>query len=339
MLSKLRVLLTVIFSILFFAACQKEVSIENGLPGITSGTALFTLAGAPANCASPVVNGAFEAGTPVNDTSSITVQVNVDSVGTYLITSNSVNGISFVATGTFTTNGPQTIVFKTSGTPLVGGSFNFTLGTNGCSVVIIVTGSVTPPPVSNSNCKGCAYIPICVGSKYEYNDTMYGMASIKKIEYLSTKDTTIDGKGYQKISELSGDAYYNCTNGETTAFSYSVSSVGGNTLQNIKMTTLKADAPIGTTWTEQIVNTLGQTTLQKFTIISRGSRTAGGFNFPDVIKVGLETGMDLPPVGFITAALSYSYYAKGVGLIENTIEDPNTNAVVYSSVIKSYFIP
>ena len=338
MISKLRVLLTVISSILFFAACQKEVSIENGQPGITSGTALFTLAGAPGNCASPVVNGAFEAGTPVDITSFITVDVNVDSIGTYLITSNSVNGISFVATGTFTTTGPQTIVFKSAGTPLIGGSFNFTLGTNGCSVVITVTGSVTPP-VSNSNCKSCAYIPICVGSKYEYNDTMYGVPSIKKVEYLSTKDTTINGKVYQKISDLSGDAYYNCTNGETTAFSYSVTSVGGNTVQNIKLTPLKADAPIGTTWTDPVINPLGQTVLQKFTIVSKGSRTAGGFNFPDVIKVKLETGMDLPPVGFITAALSYSYYAKGVGLIENTIEDPNTNDVVYRSVIKTYFIP
>src|SRR6476660_3238699 len=87
----------------FLLACEKEYSAENGDPtggsggggGSSSGTAVFSLEGAPGSCSNPVINGNFVAGTPLTATNVVIVSVNVTTVGTYTISSGTANGISF----------------------------------------------------------------------------------------------------------------------------------------------------------------------------------------------------------------------------------------------------
>lgn len=326
--------------LLFIFSCQKEFSIEDSIkPGTSSGTAKFSYAGAPGNCTNPVITGSFTAGAILDITNTITVQVNVTDTGSYTITSSSVNGMTFFAAGYFTLTGQQSAVFYATGTPSAGGAFDFTLGNAGCSVQIVCTGSSTPPS-NNSNCKACSYVPLCVGSKYTYNDSTYGTASIRAIDLLTTADTTIGSKIHQKITASNGVAYYNCTNGETSVVGYALVSNTGNTLQKYQSTMLKANAAVGSSWSDSLQNPTGQTVIQKFTIISKGtSKAIGGFNFTDIIVVSLETGIDVPGFGFLSASLSHYSYAKGVGLVEVVTEDPFLGQVFYHSVIKSYFIP
>jgi|GEM_PF-476239 len=80
------------------------------------------------NCAASVVNGTYYFGSAVNASNSISLDVNVTSVGTYSISSGaSVNGVTFSKTGTFSATGTQTIVLPASGTPAATGAFNYTI--------------------------------------------------------------------------------------------------------------------------------------------------------------------------------------------------------------------
>lgn len=60
----------------------------------------------------------------------IELQVNVDYPGPYTVTTNEVNGVSFVASGTFTGQGQQTIRLIPTAKYTVGGSLNYTITTN-----------------------------------------------------------------------------------------------------------------------------------------------------------------------------------------------------------------
>ncbi len=119
--------------------CSFPIIVSSGGGG--SGPAVYTLNGAPGNCTSFVSGGTYTAGTPLGATNIATVSVNVTTAGTYTITSNTVNGVTFSATGSFTTTGTQLIQLTGSGTPLVAGSFNYTPGTNGCIFSITVSGA------------------------------------------------------------------------------------------------------------------------------------------------------------------------------------------------------
>jgi len=324
--------------LLIFSACQKEFSTENVLPGgTTTGTAIFSFSGTPGNCTSPLISGTFQAGSALNVSNGLTAKVTVDSTGTFSIATASVNGISFSASGVFTSTGAQNILFTASGTPLAAGTFNFTLGTGGCTFSITC---IPGTPATTNDCKACSYVPLCAGSKFDYYDTTYDIPSITTKNLLSSVDTVIDNKTYQKIVSTVGPGYYNCTNGETTAIGYQLVSNNGNTLEKLKSTVLKANAAVGATWSDTVTNSMGQTIIQKFKIKSKGiSKAVGTFNFPDIIVVNLETGMDIPGIGFYVAVVSDYYYAKGVGLVEMTSMDPNSGLSFYHSVIKSYSIP
>ncbi|MCW3090113.1 MAG: hypothetical protein JWP81_1182 [Ferruginibacter sp.] len=328
-----------VFLIFILTGCQKEYSFDDVAPGTSSGSAVISFVDSSGNCSAPVIVGTFQAGNALDGSNKITIQVNVTDTGSYALSSNSLNGIQFSASGGFTLKGTQTIILTGTGTPVAGGSFNYTFGNSRCGFSVTCSGNAAPPS-GGTGCKACVYVPLCVGSKYSYYDTVYGVASIKNGDLLSSVDTLINSKIYQKIAVSSGTGYYNCTNGETNTIAYGATSLGGITLQKIQMTMIKANATVGTTWSDDVINQLGQTVVQKFTIEAKGvSKMVGTFNFTDIIVVRLETGIDLPPFGYIGSALSKYYYAKGVGLVEVTTADPNSGLEIFHSVIKSYSIP
>lgn len=111
------------------------------------GTAAFTLNGAPGNCTGATTGGTYVAGTALTATNFVKVNVTVTAVGTYSITTNTVNGISFSASGTFTATGAQLVQLNGAGTPLVAGPFNYTAGVSGCIFSITVNASGTPAAV------------------------------------------------------------------------------------------------------------------------------------------------------------------------------------------------
>ena len=81
------------------------------------------------NCASLQVNGVYEKGTPLNGSNTITMNVTVSTPGSYNITTDVVNGISFSASGVFSV-GTQTITLTGSGSPTVNLDFPITVTSN-----------------------------------------------------------------------------------------------------------------------------------------------------------------------------------------------------------------
>ncbi|WP_433626852.1 hypothetical protein [Chryseobacterium cucumeris] len=69
------------------------------------------------SCGTATVNGVYKVGTALTASNTITLPVNVSALGSYTITTNTVDGISFSGSGTFTSTGNQNITLSGTGTP------------------------------------------------------------------------------------------------------------------------------------------------------------------------------------------------------------------------------
>ena len=137
---KLQSVILFLASTFFFYSCEKEYSVENG--DIPAGeTAVYSFGGGTGNCAGATVSGTVTAGTALTSANTVELQVTVDSIGTYSVSTASVNGISFSGSGTFTSTGVQTIQLTGSGTPTTAGVFNYTAGSAGCTFSVIAEDS------------------------------------------------------------------------------------------------------------------------------------------------------------------------------------------------------
>lgn len=88
-------------------SCSPAISIS-----VLSPAATYTM-----SCGSATVSGVYKVGTALAVSNTITLPVNVSALGSYTITTNTVDGISFNASGTFTATGNQNITLQGMGTP------------------------------------------------------------------------------------------------------------------------------------------------------------------------------------------------------------------------------
>jgi hypothetical protein len=127
--------LSLLSTIYFFTSCTKELSHENaGIP--SEGSLQSDVTG---DCLPKNVNGVYEAGKALTATNFIEVQVNVTKSGSYTITSDTLNGIYFRATGVFTSTGMTTISLKGNGTPVAAGVNTYTISYAGTVCTVAVT--------------------------------------------------------------------------------------------------------------------------------------------------------------------------------------------------------
>ena len=115
-------------------SCILPVSYTTVIPG----SAVFTLGGAGAACTGAVVTGTYIPTRPVTDTHNVKINVNVTTIGSYSISSNTVGGVGFSGTGTFTTTGLQTVTLKASGVPDAPSTRTFTVTVAGSSCTFSV---------------------------------------------------------------------------------------------------------------------------------------------------------------------------------------------------------
>lgn len=134
-----RYIIAITLLIIIFFSCQKEYSIEGG--NIDQNALLRSNNG---QCLPVNVGGMYFTGKDLGDTNFIEVQVSVKTTGTYTISTQTINGYSFQATGTFADTGIVQVQLKGTGKPIAAGADNFmvSLGTTSCSVTINV---LTPP--------------------------------------------------------------------------------------------------------------------------------------------------------------------------------------------------
>ncbi|MET3530955.1 hypothetical protein DRF59_03370 [Chryseobacterium flavum] len=69
------------------------------------------------SCGTATVNGVYKVGTALTASNTITLPVNVTVLGSYTVTTNTVDGISFSGSGTFSSTGNQNITLSGIGTP------------------------------------------------------------------------------------------------------------------------------------------------------------------------------------------------------------------------------
>lgn len=138
----------IFFNIFYLFSCEKEYSSENNT-GISasSGTSSYSFVDANTNCTTAIINGTYMVNLPATQNNTVQLQVKVTAPGTYSISTPTIDGLSFYASGTFTKLGVQPILFYASGKPVVHGSFPYSPGNNGCSFTITINdaGVVTPP--------------------------------------------------------------------------------------------------------------------------------------------------------------------------------------------------
>ena len=160
MIRTLRLLLCGLVFCIAFTGCSKEYSEENGgtpgsgtPDGSSSGTAVFTLGGAPNACTTPLVSGIYKQGVAMDATNTVVVTVDVTTIGTYVIATASINGVTFSGSGTFVVTGSQAVVLTGNGTPTQAGSFTYKPGSNGCTFPLVVTsGSTVTDAVGTLDC-------------------------------------------------------------------------------------------------------------------------------------------------------------------------------------------
>lgn len=123
-----------------FASCEKEFSVEGVFTGLGNqgGTAVFRLDGAPSACLGAQVQGTYTKGVAMTSTNLAVLTVNVTQLGTYTISTGTINGFSFSGSGTFTVLGLQFIQLNATGTPTNSGTSIFLPGTTPCSLSVTV---------------------------------------------------------------------------------------------------------------------------------------------------------------------------------------------------------
>lgn len=131
--------------------------------------AVYTLTGAPGACNPIIVNGSYFTGNVLTATNTAIVEVNVTTTGSYTITSNTVNGMTFSKTGLFATTGTQSVTLAGSGTPAAVGTNTFTAGTSGCTFTVIVT-------VPTSPCTGLVDGKFVMTGQFTLNGFSFGVA-------------------------------------------------------------------------------------------------------------------------------------------------------------------
>lgn len=130
-------ILLVVLSSLFVVTCSKEYSYEGGaLPSSQSAT--YTIIASGNNCTGATVNGTYQAGKALESNNTVQLQVHVSQTGSYIQTTNTINGFSFASTGIFTDTGKQTITLIGTGKPLVEGDNTFYTTGSVCGFTIRV---------------------------------------------------------------------------------------------------------------------------------------------------------------------------------------------------------
>jgi hypothetical protein len=209
----MRNLLTCLAAIILFTAfysCQKELSLEFGTP------ASGTLQSSAGDCLPKTVAGSYIANKAINDSNFIEVTVNVLTLGSYTIYTDSVNGYAFKATGAFTTTGSNTVRLKGSGRPVSPGVDNFTVifDSSFCSVAVTVL------PSGSSGGPAAFTLAGAPGGC-----TAFDLGSVTYY-----KDTTLDGRHVVKLNvNVTTVGSYSITTNTVNGYFFSTSGTFGAT--------------------------------------------------------------------------------------------------------------
>ncbi len=282
-----------------------------------------TLGGGGGDCTPFAISAStYQQGIALDASNTIQIQVNVATLGSYAISTNTVNGVLFSKTGVFTSTGVQTIFLTGSGTPVDAGAQNFTVtfGTSNCNFGITFL-----PAVASSG----DYFPVTLNSNWTYGltaGTTQDSIHLAALSYtptfgsntystLAQYDVPPSGATDSNYYRKPGGDYYQYLN-YSDFFGFDQPVFG-------EYIFLKDNVASGTTWNSPDItgNLLGIpiTVNIKMTIVAKAvSVTVGNFTFPDVIKMKYEYFVAGNPTVLGTAE---RWFASNVGEIHTSLTD------------------
>lgn len=171
----------------------------------------------------------------------------------------------------------------------------------------------SPSQVTNSN-----YSPLTTGSTWTYSSTEDTSAATTFTATVTDKDTTVNGRTYKVLttSDASGNIYMTREDSNYYRFS-SFPQIGINGFEELY---LKDNRPVNSPWTATQNFTLSGspiplTATLTYNITEKGiSHSVNGQTYNDVIHVNVDINVFSVSIGG-----GDFYYAKGIGLIDNTI--------------------
>lgn len=283
--------------------------------------AVYTFEAASNICANDTVYGSYIEGIILDTTSKVKLNVNVVSTGTYNIATNTINGYTFSASGSFTNTGIQTIFLNATGTPADAGTNVFTViaGNSNCSFSVDV---LTP-----IYALGDDHYPLTYNSYWTYDDLVNTGDTIKRTVVDSTD---VNGHFYKVIKEdirfggplvyfirRSGTDYleYAAPNKFTTFFQYKKP-------VNADIPFLKESLSTGNVWeSPEYIDTASDgnviTLKYNFTCLDANAAiTINGKAFANVYKIKMLPLIKSGGNNYAYTNEDYIfYYAKGIGMI------------------------
>lgn len=199
-------------------------------------------------------------------------------------------------------------------------------------LLLFITGTIackkkkdaTPPPPATAS----DYMPMTTGSEWNYTVTTNGTPSTYKLTATAKDSLFSNGRNYKVYTNSSGpNEYYFRTGSEY--YRYTV--LPGLSSQSFELKYLIDNLSVGATWVETknaLVPITGFGTIPvtveiTFKIEEKGiSHTVDSKVFSDVIRVSAKLKITAPdPLGVIIPSpndINY-YFAKGIGMVHNTI--------------------
>ena len=303
------------------ATCTIPITVVPG--GGATGVATF-------NCATSAANGTYVAGTALAGSNTITISANVTTLGTWSITTATMNGMSFSGSGTFTTLGAQTITLNGTGTPATAGTSNFvvTLGTATCTIPVVVT---AVPAID--------YFPRTANSNWSYE--LDDVSSDSVLVRATSMTLTVGGNVFTVFEETDDAAagfdtsgYYRKAGNDYYEWIDMGTAVGLDDEMWMQYIFLKDNQPVGTIWYVPFSGNLSGTPVSarfKYTILQKDITTnANGVPYNNVIVVEERLEQEIAPGNWLDLttqpggiALQYKY-ARNIGLIKIDILDQGT---------------
>ncbi len=335
----LKFFLIILVAVFFTLSCQKEYSLEDGAGSPAAGTLKEDSFG---DCLPSAVNGIYKKDSTLGAQNYIDVQVNVTTIGSYTITSDTVSGFSFKAIGSFTAVGLNTVRLKAAGKPLAAGFYTFTIkfGISTCAIEVQVLGAGASIAAYTLQCSGTTVDGTYKqGVSLNFNNTVtlnvnvtalgnftIGSSSVNGMFFQSTgvftttgpQTVTLDGQGTPTASGTSsltaGIAPNSCTfsvvvtSSTSAAAAYTFAGAPGNCTGVVLAGTYRAGTATGAANTVKFnVNVTTAGTYSITTAAVNGVTFAGAGSFA---VTGAQT-VTLTASGTPTTANTSSYTATG----------------------------
>jgi hypothetical protein len=304
-------------------SCKKEYSYEGGLLPLG-----YLVKDSGNNCSLISVTGNYIAGKELTESNFLQAQIYVPTTGMHTITSDQINGYSFIFSGNLNDTGLQVLKLPASGRPLAPGInlFNVRYDSSICQVQVTVHDSLdNAVEAINPD-----YFPLAENNRWSYDDLSYraGDSIVRTI----SRNITQNGMPYNLINEYT--SFFPATNeiyyrkAGSNYIEYAAVSVYTDALDYAPtifddLVFLKENCHTGETWYSNTYE--GRTSLGAQVLALRylfrckdadATAVVNGRTFLHVIKIEMIPQVANPGETLTaTGEVHTSYYAKGIGLI------------------------